>query len=992
MDALAFSAGQTRREFFRRLAALGISVSVLPPASQFFAAEPGRLPELALNFPGPWQFSIPRRSIILISDQQLEDLQDPDKEIDLSLSTTPNLTTLRKICEEARAQRARTLIVAFDEFWTQYRKSLAGKPRQLLPDTGAYIKVLGRISETVKAYGLGFELSLLSPLEIGRGYKEKTGESGRWVQYREGYRDPTTGRYAVSLWEQRQWTNNKGAFVLQRTGIRVFAFKEQRIGGSSFHHVSPDAIVELKSAPEIEADESAQSTTKARRLTLRGQGDTQVGDLNRVLIVVGYATPEMDYFSPKALPFLQNLVEQYHAAGVPLNGLYADEMHIQQDWNYAGHHDEGQFTFRYLTPNLAARFAGRYGAEFADLEKYLVYFAYAQHSFLPSLEARHPAQHVLGADADGLQKTFLLRRRYFDLLHQTVVELFASAKKFAEQKYGHELEARAHATWAQSPTIDFWHPSRNSKKYEYTPDFLWSNTVQQAASACDDYFSWNDFLTGGGNDHAEGGWSDRNYYGIALACSTGILNRTPYAYAAAWGMPRAAQRQHQAVCDAFGASAHPWFQAVQDSQHRDTDVLMLYPLSLVACEERFGSWMVQYGYANYVTPQRLLQHGRVGADGRIEMVGRKFGTVAVLFEPLPPPGLLEFLEQFTSAGGKVIWSGPPCRFDLAGKSVLAQWQQLFGVKALRFDREGQGLAGWQIQFAGALAKVPPQTILTDFLVDLVYPVEPGEGAEAVAQAGKIVLGVHRALPKSGSATFLGFRPRDDQAASLGVEARTWFEILFALGAYAGSKPGGEINDNPSVVSRTSPYVACRFPNGTTTVAAHYRSHEESWPGGFHRDARQDEEALAKNPLPSPEIALKDFAVNGHRVNYRGAFTVAFRLDERGELLAFAGHECLKIGIDGREHVFATAPVATLAWAPVLPGRRVLGGAVMELWIHGDTEITIPLPAGVNGGELYGHGAYLGAFGEKIACECSNGELRFKARRSWGNRHCYFVPA
>ena len=87
-------------------------------------------------------------------------------------------------------------------------------------------------------------------------------------------------------------------------------------------------------------------------------------------MVVSYATPEMDYFSPQARPFLEGLVEQYHAAGVPLNGLYADEMHIQQDWGYGSHHDEGQFTFRYLTPNMAARFAELYGAEFKDFEKY----------------------------------------------------------------------------------------------------------------------------------------------------------------------------------------------------------------------------------------------------------------------------------------------------------------------------------------------------------------------------------------------------------------------------------------------------------------------------------------------------------------------------------------------------------------------------------------------------------------------------------------------
>ena len=981
----------TRRDFLRRLGALGIGIAAWPAGTRLCGAAARKLPETALTFPGPWQFLRPKAGIILVSDQQLEDLQEPDKEVDLSLSTSPNLTTLRKICEGAKAQGTHTLILAFDEFWSQYRKGQGGKPRELLPDTEAYIQRLSKISQTVKAYGLGFELSLLSPLEIGRGYQQQTGESGRWVQYREGYRDAATGRYSVSLWEQRRWTNNKGTIQLNRTGVRVFAFKEQQLHGSPFYHVDPAGIVELKTPPTIEEDESAQSTTRARQLTIRGNGDTQAGALDRVLVVVSYATPEMDYFSPRALPFLESLIEQYHAAGVPLNGLYADEMHIQQDWNYGGHHDEGQFTFRYLTPHLAARFAELYGAEYADLEKYLVYFAYAQHGFLPSLEARLAAQHVLGDGAQAIQRTFLLRRRYFELLEQTVVGLFASAKAFAEKRYGHELEARAHATWAQSPTCDFWKPGglpENQRKYEYTPDFLWSNTVHQAAAACDDYFAWNDFLTGGGNDHAEGGWADRDYYGIALACSTGILNRTPYAYAAAWGMPHAALRRHQAVCDAFGASANPWFQAVQDSQHRDTEVLMLYPISLVACEERFGSWMVEYGYANYVTPQRLLQHGRVSPDGTIEMARRKFGTVAVLFEPLPPAGLLEFLEQFAKGGGKVIWSGPPCRVDLANQPVLEQWQRLFGVKALGFGLESQSASGWQVQFSGTLAAVPAQTILTDFLVDQIYPVEPEAGCEVVARVGQRVVGLHRPLGQNGGATFLGFRPRDDQSASLGAEARTWFELLRAAGAYPGS--GASKADNPSVVSRTTPYVACRFPNGTTAIAAHYRSHVETWPGGFHRDAKQDEEILTRNPLPSPALDLRDFAVNGHRVSFDGQFTVAFRLDERGSLAAFAGHNCQQLTVDGREFHFASAPMTLAAWAPVLPERRVPGGATLEIWMQGEAELSLPLPAGVKGGDLFFQGPRLDAFGEKVPCDCSSGVLHFKAQTAWGQRHLFFL--
>ncbi|HEY5913869.1 MAG TPA: hypothetical protein VJA21_25045 [Verrucomicrobiae bacterium] len=347
------------------------------------------------------------------------------------------------------------------------------------------------------------------------------------------------------------------------------------------------------------------------------------------------------------------------------------------------------------------------------------------------------------------------------------------------------VSLRAHATWAQSPTIDLWHAGtlrHAPRQYEYTPDFVWSNTVHQSASACDDYFEWNEFLTGGGNDHAEGGWSDRNYYGVALACSTGILNRVPQAYAAAWGMPGEVHRRHQAVCDAFGASAHPWFQAVQDAQHRDTGVLMLYPLSLVACEERFGSWMTQYGYANYVTPRKLLERGRVTGGGNIEMAGRRLGTLAVLFEPLPPAELLPFLEQFAEAGGRLVWSGPPPRLDLAGQQVLARWQKLLAVKTLNFGIEGHAMPGREVHFTGALKSVPHQTVLTDFLVDLVYPVEADPEAEVVARLNQQVVGVHRATANGGSTTFLGFRPRDDQAVSLGTEVRTWFEILLAVGS------------------------------------------------------------------------------------------------------------------------------------------------------------------------------------------------------------------
>ena len=245
---------------------------------------------------------LPKGAIILVSDQQLEDLQDPDKEVDLSMSSTPNLTTLRKICEGARAQGASTIILAFDEFWSQYRKGPGGQAARVAAGYRGLYPAPGEDQPDAQELRAGAGAEPAEPA----GDRPRLPAEDRRVGPlgavprrlpRPGYR-----RFTVSLWEQRRWTNNKGTIELKRTGVRLFAFREHRVSGTNFYRVNPADIVELKAAPEIEVDESAQPSTHARRLTVRGQGDTQVGPLDRVLVVVSYATPEMDYFSPQALP------------------------------------------------------------------------------------------------------------------------------------------------------------------------------------------------------------------------------------------------------------------------------------------------------------------------------------------------------------------------------------------------------------------------------------------------------------------------------------------------------------------------------------------------------------------------------------------------------------------------------------------------------------------------------------------------------------------
>src|SRR3990172_5985953 len=56
-----------------------------------------------LTYPGPWAFQIPRAGIILVTDQELIDLADPDKQINLTLGGPPRMESLRQVCERAKA-------------------------------------------------------------------------------------------------------------------------------------------------------------------------------------------------------------------------------------------------------------------------------------------------------------------------------------------------------------------------------------------------------------------------------------------------------------------------------------------------------------------------------------------------------------------------------------------------------------------------------------------------------------------------------------------------------------------------------------------------------------------------------------------------------------------------------------------------------------------------------------------------------------------------
>lgn len=575
--------------------------------------------------------------------------------------------------------------------------------------------------------------------------------------------------------------------------------------------------------------------------------------------------------------------------------------------------------------------------------RYMLYFVNQPLIYKPTVEAILNVEYVLGEKPEDIQRTYLMRDNYYRLLNNHVVDLFVEAKHYGEKLFNREFRTGAHASWAESPTIDKWESPDNiySVNYEYTPNYLWGNTVHQASAACYDYFKWCDYLQPTGNDFCECGWLDRNYYGAAMAASIGVINKYPNAYAAAWGMPAASYERRMAINYAYGCDPPANIRLITDGVHRDIDVLMLYPMNLVAVDPRFGSWMTQYGYANYLTSDMMLKMGTITPQGKIRVKEKEYGTLVVLYEPLPEQGELDFIEKFLNAGGKVLWMSAPPMLDKGGNNCSAQWQRIFGAKSNYNSANGKAASGKIVKFTGLMKDVEPQTILTDFVVDRIFPVV-NENSEVAATCNGEVIGTVRDFPNNGRACFMGCRLRDDQSRSLGYESRNMFEVLNYLGAYPASGTFKNRNDNPSFLSRTGDYFVSSFPNGTTMVVNHYRTHVENWDGNFSRNPEYDAEILKNNPLPTDTIKLYNAAINGHIVSYTGRLSMGFNVKNK-RLCSFYGQQCNEITVDGTKYIFSAGKLNDITFGPV-------NGDLTHynLYANGAERIEIPVPQTVNG--------------------------------------------
>ena len=881
-------------------------------------------------------------TLILTDEKQLERIaNEPEKPLfdDAELgfsnekqSRYPVGTTLESFVKQAKEKGCERIEVSYDFFF-------GGTTRLNYPDSPTTLKAFKQIHDCAAKYGMSFGASLISPLDLGGGYVQKHDNTGFQWHFQEGR--IADGGFTVQMRRQIQWYNNKGPVALTIHRVMAVAFDAEKLTDQGLYYVDENDIEDISDTVRWSLVPHTTVMTDQGYsyddIVIRGKTSTRH---KRVLAVIEYRTPELDYFDQIALPYIKGVIDQHNELGISYAGFYSDEMHIQFDWDLFNHFGpDTEITTRYVTPALIQTYADLYGDKYRDFLKYMVYFAYQQHVFLPGETPHEGSQYVMGRDAQGAYDTWLFRKRYFELLSGRVVSLAIDSRSYAESLFGGPIMCRAHATWQESPTCDHFAPDVGFQiyggdptitRYDYDKPYVWGVSIRENISACCDYFRWNEFLSGGGTDHAEGGFSDRNYYAQALAASFGSLNRFEKAYCAGWGSPREVMRRFTDVGVTYGAS-DLGDAFVQNMQHRSSDVLMLHPTELNFDQERFGTWMVQYGYCNYITEEKLLKYGHA-ENGRLVVNGRSYRCLVALFEMFLSPDTFDMIEAFVEGGGRLVWTGVPALRYEDGTDCAERFCRLFGLASIATADRPITLRDKDVTFEGKLKGLFPMRVLTDFLPDYAYPLT-ADDAQVVARCGEAILGAYVRRGK-GQCLCLSFRPRDDQSQSTGTDVSTLFNVLYALEAYAP--------DSLEVLSRPSDarYIANRFPNGAVSIANHYRTFREDWPGLFYRDPEEDKKFLAGRELPPVEIDLDNMALNGHKVTYHGADSLTY-LYKDGQLFGFSGHGSQGIAIDNTVWQFTHVPM-DLSFAHI-EKDRLAGGLTCALLIRASAPGTVTVP-------------------------------------------------
>jgi len=562
---------------------------------------------------GPYRAVVRRGGIILTDDNQLRAFgRGPDEKAENPSSSYGADKSLNEYVQ-ASVQNKDEIITFFHDYF------FGGEERDLDLTSPEYIKATKAISQAAAKEGMGIGASVSNPLDLGRNFRAVMGVGGEQLNYTEGVVDEN-GNFEFDAYMAKKWVNNKGPIQLIFNRIRLFAYDEIKADGSPYIEIPFDSIREITDFTYEQSDEewALVKSYGHRHMHIKGNAG---GSCSRVFAVIHMYTPEMDYFHPDVKKYTHNIIDMYAREGVHFKELYSDEMHIQFDWDFR-HFGPHELPTRHMTANYERHLAA-FDPICTDFDKFLIYMAYNTDADRESYGQSH-TQHVIGTTPEALYRTFYLRRLYYEELQDKVVGISIDVRDYITELSGDQPLCHGHSTWQESPTCDMFNPAGLFVKgyqaggcpYDYAPDYVYSSTIREAIAACYDYFKWNDYFPAGGNDYCECGIFDRCYFGGAMAASLAALSELESCYWGAWGFPSELTSRFVALCVAYGTHRNPSLSIVTHGRARMVDVGFVYPKDLTSCEERFGSWMVQFGYCNYITEDKLLSLGKVD-NGRL---------------------------------------------------------------------------------------------------------------------------------------------------------------------------------------------------------------------------------------------------------------------------------------------------------------------------------------------------------------------------------------
>lgn len=84
-------------------------------------------------------------------------------------------------------------------------------------------------------------------------------------------------------------------------------------------------------------------------------------------------------------------------------------------------------------------------------------------------------------------------------------------------------------------------------------------------------------------------------------------------------------------------------------------------------------------------------------------------------------------------------------------------------------------------------------------------------------------------------------------------------------------------------------------------------------------------------------------MNGHDITFEGTLTMAFRMNDKNELIAFEGQNCSQVEIDGKAYKFSDKPMKKIAFVPSLDKSK----QEIKVYAEGEGQLLIPLSKSMN---------------------------------------------